>query len=90
MSAVEMTDAEALRRNEAIFKRLAPGALFDAWFKGDPRCQRRWFIVRRRIALNTVEVVELDASNRERVIVGTQCTARTLRLEDISSMNLLQ
>ena len=75
-----LTKAEELASRAASFARLQAGMLFDL-------SRRRSFIAVRKRG-RTVEVVELDPANIDRILRGMPCTHTRLRFDDMSCLNL--
>ncbi len=75
-----LTKAEELAMRAKSFARLQAGMLFDLG-------RRRSFIaVRKR--RRTVEVVELDRANIDRILRGKPCAHSRLRFDDMSCLNV--
>jgi hypothetical protein len=75
-----LTKAEELASRRDSFARLRAGTLFD--LGGD-----RFFIAVRKRG-RTVEVVELDQANIDRLVRGEPCVRTRLHFDDMSCLNL--
>jgi hypothetical protein len=75
-----LTKQEELASRAGSFAQLRAGMLFDLG-------RRRSFIAVRKRG-RTVEVVELDPANIDRILQGKPCAHTRLRFDDMSCLNL--
>jgi hypothetical protein len=75
-----LTKKEELASRRERFAQLQPGMLFDLG-------GRRYFIAGHKRA-RSVEVVELDTANMERILRGERCVRTQLRFVDMDCLNL--
>ena len=75
-----LTKEEELASRAESFAQLRPGMLFDL-------SRHRSFIAVRKRG-RTVEVVELDPANIDRIVQGKPCAHSRLRFDDMGCLNL--
>ena len=76
-----LSNEEELQRRREAFAKLKPGSLFDL-------AQERFFVVVKKIDEKRWEVVELTATNKNKVISGQPCEHSTLHFDDMGCLNL--
>jgi len=76
-----LSNEEELQHRREAFAKLKPGSLFDL-------AQERFFIVVKNIDEKRWEVIELTATNKNKVISGQPCEHSTLHFDDMGCLNL--
>ncbi|MCI0441234.1 MAG: hypothetical protein L0177_19200 [Chloroflexi bacterium] len=75
-----ITREEELALRKKSYEQLAPGKLFALSFK-------RFFVAVEKIG-DSIEVIELDSENIERILRGEPCVHSTLHFDEMGCLNV--